>query len=368
MISVSENFIPKFQEASKKNLREILEKHKNFQNQYPVINVVGTNGKGSTSYFTSQGLKPYYSKIGLFISPAFLYQNERIQINNECISDSNFKKILKKFEKDINDNKLNFFEIYTLIAMWYFFENKVDIAVIEAGIGGVLDTTNLFENQIATVLTTVGLDHEEILGYNVKEIINQKIGIAKKGFVVISPDNKKYFKLIKYKLQKVDLPLFQSKIYYEDKTYQKNNKGLVLKLFEVLKLDFDLTIFNNQGLFGRLTVLNKSPKLIIDGAHNVKGIQALIKTSKIISKNFEVIFASSWKKNFHKEIKILRKNFKNIYFAEFNEIENWNFEKKYQVIDWKEKIKNNIKNNQDTLVCGSLYFVPIVYQWFITEG
>ncbi|WP_338972435.1 bifunctional folylpolyglutamate synthase/dihydrofolate synthase [Spiroplasma endosymbiont of Panorpa germanica] len=368
MISVYENLIPKFSQPSKKNLREILNKYQNFQDSYQVINIVGTNGKGSTSYFTSLGLRKYYSKVGLFISPAFLYQNERIQINNNQISDEDFKRILKKFEKDISENKLNFFEVYTLIAMWYFFENKIEIAVIEAGIGGILDTTNLFNNQIGTVLTSVSLDHEEILGNKIKQIIFQKVGIAKKGFLISSHDNKCYQSFVKNQLKNVGVDFFQANTFTLNKTYQKNNMGLVQKLFEVLNLEFDEEIFFTQALNGRMSVLNKDPKLIIDGAHNVGAIKKLIKSVKKDSKDFEVIFASSLKKNYHKEIKILKKSFTKIYFAEFNPEDNWNWEKKYQVIDWKEKIKNNLKNNQNTLVCGSLYFVPLVYQWFITEG
>ncbi|AHI53474.1 folylpolyglutamate synthase [Spiroplasma sabaudiense Ar-1343] len=363
MISVNEELLPSFLEPSTKNLDKILKKYGNFQNNIPVINVVGTNGKGTTSYFASLGFKKYYSKVGLFISPAFLFQNERIQINNEYISDKDFKRILNKFIIEINEEKLNFFEIYTLIAMWYFWENNVDIAIVEAGIGGRFDTTNLFTNQLGTLLTSISLDHEEILGHTIEKILSQKIGICKSGFLIASADNKNLIEKILTDPNLKQINIFQAQYYLGDKTYQSGNKGLVAKLFQLFNFEIDNSFFNQLPPLGRMTEICQNPKIIIDGAHNVGAIEALVNSVKTKLTNPDVIFASSFKKNYLDEIKILQKNFKNVYFAEFQETNNWNSQKKFEVTDWKDKILKNIKNKKDTLICGSLYFIPIVYEW-----
>src|SRR5699024_1592785 len=158
------------------------------------------------------------------------------------------------------------------IAFIYFNKNNIDIAVIEAGIGGMYDSTKHFSNQIAVVVTSIDLDHVEILGYDIKSIIEQKLGIInnKKAKIFLASDNIKYISNIKETLKHEDFVFADD--YSKVSSYQKINSGLALKVlnyFGINENDFDIT----KTPLGRFTILKKYPHLILDGSHNVDGIR-----------------------------------------------------------------------------------------------
>lgn len=164
----------------------------NPQDVYPVIHVAGTSGKGSTSSMCSSILNAAGYKVGLNISPHVISIRERIQINNEMISESDFARIITELQPLIEEfsqgqyGAASYFDVIVAAACVYFKEQKVDAAVFEVGLGGTLDGTNVVKSDIA-IITPIGLDHERILGSTIGQIAEQKAGIIKKStFLVIS--------------------------------------------------------------------------------------------------------------------------------------------------------------------------------------
>ena len=157
----------------------------NPEKTYPIIHVTGTNGKGSTIAFMRELFVAHGKKVGTFTSPHIISIHDRICINGQPISDADFIRLaeqVKEMEKTLLEthDQLSFFELLTLIAFLYFREQEVDLVLLEVGIGGLLDTTNVVTGEIA-VITSIGLDHQETLGDNLEEIAEQKAGIFKAG-------------------------------------------------------------------------------------------------------------------------------------------------------------------------------------------
>ena len=152
---------------------------------YPILHVTGTNGKGSTIAFLRQLLMAHGKKVGTFTSPHMISIHDRICIGDQPISDEDFTRIgqeVQQMERTLlqTQDQLSYFEIICLMALLYFKEQAVDVVLLEVGIGGLLDTTNVVTGEIA-VITSVGLDHQETLGGTIAEIAQQKAGIFKKG-------------------------------------------------------------------------------------------------------------------------------------------------------------------------------------------
>lgn len=365
MIKVEEEIIPiKTAFAKQYNLQLALDELNNPEKLIPTISIVGTNGKGSTATYLSQGLKQKYQKVGLFISPAFLYHNERIQVNNEPISDANLKNYLQKVDGIVKKYHLTFFEIWTLVMILYFVDQKVDIAVIEAGIGGAKDATKVMSQQLMVLLATVDFDHTEILGNSIQEILEQKIGIANlQTPVLISADNHIYHSQITEILNQKNLIGHWTTIADDEITYQKANKGLALAGLKYFGIDSQEQ--NWQPPLGRFTVLNQNPKWVLDGAHNLDGIKKLIQTLKNQKINPLILFATSLKKNYSEMLKLLNENFSEVYITDFEHPKAWTIEKinyPFKVINWQDFLWEN--KNRDVVICGSLYFIPQVYQWY----
>ena len=157
----------------------------NPEKTYPIIHVTGTNGKGSTIAFMRELFVAHGKKVGTFTSPHIISIHDRICINGQPIAGEDFVRIanqVKEMEKTLLEthDQLSFFELLTLIALLYFKEQGVDLVLLEVGIGGLLDTTNVVTGEIA-VITSIGLDHQETLGDSLEEIAEQKAGIFKAG-------------------------------------------------------------------------------------------------------------------------------------------------------------------------------------------
>lgn len=356
----------------KYNLIKLLaEKYDNAQDKIQVINVVGTNGKGSVSNYLQRQLMLNYKKVGLFTSPAFLKHNERIKINNQIISDNYLKRIIKSIKTEVKIYKLTFFEIWVLICVKYFLEQKIEIAVIEAGIGGLLDATNVFNNQLAVLLTSIDYDHTEVLGTSLESIIQNKVGIVKNNSqLFISASCKKHLSIIAKYLNSdriITSEVYQQTINY----YQEFNVGLVIKFLTFFKFKINYVLFKVNPVLGRFTQLSKNPYFIIDGAHNPEGIRACIHTFEMLNNlNHDealVLYASSQKKDYLQNVSLLKEHFgENLYITAFKHPMSWditdiNFYNK--VKNWKKLLLQNKTKN--ILICGSLYFIPLVYQFYL---
>ena len=169
---------------------ELLQRCGNPQNQFQSIHIAGTNGKGSTSAIISSILMEAGLKVGLYTSPHLIRFNERIRVNGKPISDSKIVEFVDEHRSDIDDIESTFFETTTAMAFRYFANKNVDIAVVETGLGGRLDSTNVLTPDL-TVITPISLDHRDILGKNILDISKEKAGIIKKNIpLVLAPQDK----------------------------------------------------------------------------------------------------------------------------------------------------------------------------------
>ncbi len=169
---------------------ELLQRCGNPQNQFQSIHIAGTNGKGSTSAIISSILMEAGLKVGLYTSPHLIRFNERIRVNGKPISDSKIVEFVDEHRSDIDDIESTFFETTTAMAFRYFANKNVDIAVVETGLGGRLDSTNVLTPDL-TVITPISLDHRDILGKNILDISKEKAGIIKNNIpLVLAPQDK----------------------------------------------------------------------------------------------------------------------------------------------------------------------------------
>ena len=297
----------------------------NPQNNFKSIHVAGTNGKGSTSHMLASIFQESGYKVGLYTSPHLKDFRERIRINGTEIE----KNFVVTFVKDqlnfFNHNNISFFEMTVALAFEYFSKSKVDIAIIETGLGGRLDATNIIIPELS-IITNIGKDHSEFLGNNIIDIANEKAGIIKKKIpVVLSEYQKEVFSVF----QKMAIKL-NSKIYVADQEYleeyktdlnggyqKKNIKG-VLKLlsllnnFKISKNDIKtglLNVMKNTGLKGRLEFINYNPKVVVDVGHNVEAFKEIIKyLETVVYQDLKLILGFVKGKDFKNILDLLPRN------------------------------------------------------------
>jgi len=288
------------------NIRKFLQVLDNPQNNLKCFHIAGSNGKGSTASFIASILQTAGFKTGLYTSPHFVRFNERIRINGEEIEDEYIATFYDKHESFINENGLTFFEVTTALAFMYFFEKKVKYAVIETGLGGRLDATNVLK-PLAVVLTSISLEHTQYLGNTIEEIAVEKAAIIKpktKVFLGILPEEAD--EIIQQKCEEVDSELFELEDYiikretylelYTEELdidrldsplhgyYQKYNAALAtLVVNKTLGLE-DLHVYENglkhvvenTKIQGRYEIVSENPRIIFDSAHNPEGIESFL--------------------------------------------------------------------------------------------
>ncbi|HEC68222.1 MAG TPA: bifunctional folylpolyglutamate synthase/dihydrofolate synthase [Candidatus Desulfofervidus auxilii] len=318
-----------------KNIALALARFGNPQFQFPAVHIGGTNGKGSTAAITANILKTAGYKVGLFTSPHLHSVRERIQINSQHISQADFASMVKEIKDGLSID-LTYFEFLTLMAFFYFAQNKVDIGVIEVGLGGRLDATNLLLPKV-TIVTNVHLDHQHWLGRSLKSIALEKGGIIKYNTPFITGvkqkdlisllkkicklKNASFYQIgadIRYRRGKHGFSYFGLKRHLSHLKlglkgeYQIKNATLGLGAIEVLeKVGFTVKDKHIQkGLKsvswpGRFEVITSSPKVILDVAHNPAGAMALKKNLSSYNKNLVLVLGIMQDKNIKKIMKIL---------------------------------------------------------------
>ncbi|MEX1383045.1 folylpolyglutamate synthase/dihydrofolate synthase family protein, partial [Lutibacter sp.] len=281
------------QAAFKKDLTNslALSKHLNYpEKKFKTIHVAGTNGKGSTSHMLASVLQEAGYKVGLYTSPHLKDFRERIRINGEVIRKIDVINFIKKNNKFLSTHKLSFFEMTVGLAFDCFAKQEVDIAIIEVGLGGRLDSTNIITPEVS-VITNIGLDHTQFLGETLPEIAFEKAGIIKSNIpVVIGEFQKEVFPVFEKIAKEKNAQLFiasnlnTSNFQTDLKgSYQQHNLKTVVKTIEVLKekgftiseenLKIGLlNVKKNTGLLGRWQILNRQPKVICDTGHNKEGL------------------------------------------------------------------------------------------------
>lgn len=279
----------------------------NPEKTYPIIHVTGTNGKGSTIAFMRELFAVHGKKVGTFTSPHIICINDRICINGQPITDETFIRLANKvqeMEKNLLEthDQLSFFELLTLIALVYFREQEVDLVLLEVGIGGLLDTTNVVTGEIA-VITSIGLDHQETLGDSLEEIAEQKAGIFKVGKKAVIAKLAPEAELVCQKIARVlDVDLYQAGQDFTLKAgdfssslarfsqleiglegaYQRENASMALQSFllfmasrgERVEEELVRRALKETRWAGRLERI--CPKIYLDGAHNLPALTRLV--------------------------------------------------------------------------------------------
>ena len=278
------------------------------QNTYPCIHVAGTNGKGSTSHMISSVLQTAGYKVGLYTSPHLKDFRERIRINGQPIDETTVIDFIESHQSFLEHQQLSFFELTVGMAFDYFATQKVDIAVIEVGLGGRLDSTNII-NPLVSVITNIGLDHTQFLGETLKEIAFEKGGIIKKETpLVIGEFQEEVIEVFQDLAKTVNAPIFIAEqligeTYETDLLgmYQLNNiKTAVQCLLLLDQMGFEIShdlikeglknVSRNTGLQGRWQVLGENPKVICDTAHNREGLlMVMSQLDQEVFKNLHIV-------------------------------------------------------------------------------
>ena len=284
--------------AYKKDINNIIsatkilkDPHKKFRN----IHIAGTNGKGSIAHMLSSIFQEAGYKVGLYTSPHLKDFRERIKINGKMISQKKVIDFVKKYKYDFEKINLSFFEFTVALAFNYFAKEKIDIGIIETGLGGRLDSTNIILPELS-IVSNIGIDHTNLLGNTIEKIAREKAGIIKsKTPVIIGRNQKKIRKILIDVANKKNTTLkYSSPHNYQtdlNGNYQKENiNTVVTAILELQKVGWKiknkdiqnglLNTKKNTGILGRWQKLKEKPLIICDIAHNKDGINAIIKQLK----------------------------------------------------------------------------------------
>ncbi len=288
------------------NITSFLKLIGNPQVKLKTFHIAGSNGKGSTAAFTASMLHEIGYKVGLYTSPHFVRFNERVKIDGKEIPDVFIAGFISSYEKEIDEMGLTFFEVTTALAFQYFAENKIDYAVIETGLGGRLDATNVL-NPLAVIITSISLEHTQILGDTIEKIAYEKAGIIKRNSKVFTgkletpamnviqekceEKGTELFAISDYILEKGNmLELYTEEIELDDWRmplkgyYQKYNAALaalaVIKTLDVTNfhpIDHGIKhVISNTGIQGRYEYYRTEPDIIFDSAHNPESFNNFI--------------------------------------------------------------------------------------------
>lgn len=272
-------------------IRALLEQMGNPQNKIKTIHVAGTNGKGSVCHILAACLIENKIKTGLFTSPHILDFRERIKINGTPVSEEFVIRFVAENKRHFEDLRPSFFELTTAMAFQAFAENDCELSVIETGLGGRLDSTNVLQPELS-VITNIGLEHTHFLGDTIQEVATEKAGIIKQGIpVVIGRHNSESLKVMKEVAanRNADLTGLELHQYETDLVgaYQQENLSTADTALQVLanqgwNLDRDKSLLamtkvsRLTGFRGRMQVVRRNPTLILDAAHNKHSFEQLV--------------------------------------------------------------------------------------------
>ena len=381
------NSIPNYHKYGAKDFKPGLEKIKdllaaigNPEKDLKFIHIAGTNGKGSTCNFLSQCLADSGYKTGLFTSPHLFDFRERVRINNELISKSFIQEFFTKYKSIFDEQQPSFFELTFALALDYFKQEQVEICIIETGLGGRLDATNIIQALISSI-TNIGRDHTEFLGNTIKEITIEKGGIIKsKTPVVLGEMNSESTNILREIALKKECKVYQSEDFPSSlSNYQRINLNLAKTILKVLqnlgwnRINLTSSLDDFQ-ILGRYQTVQTLPKIIIDVAHNIHGFKNLFEQGEIKNCNhLNILFAGTKEKDLNELLATFPKNSK-VYFTSFSNsrsLEKSDFDKqsaieKFQYEDNPisafEKAKNETPESGILLICGSFYLIADLKQ------
>ena len=396
-------------------MRAVMSLLGNPQDDYPIIHVTGTNGKGSTIAMLSSLFVHHGQKVGAFVSPHLIDYTDRFLINGNVMPEEEFEivgKLVQQAEAKLIDEyePLSFFEIMTAMALVYFSRKKVEVALLEVGIGGLLDTTNIVHSTMS-VITSIGLDHEEMLGNTLEEIAIQKTGIFKQNQAVILgnlPTEALQVAEVVGKAYNCDIHQFEREFRIEPfekglvfkrsdfhinipylnlkGKYQLENTAVALECFLRFeeKLQFPIEISAIQESFqtvtwpGRMEVVHQSPTVILDGAHNIHALKRFVETVKQHGEDGTqqtILFSALKRKHYIEMVDYLRKELPEAHlvvttFDYVGAIEKTDYPS--SEIEFVEDAYSFIEeyltyaSSKETLwITGSLYFISFIRKFFV---
>ncbi|MFE4350514.1 bifunctional folylpolyglutamate synthase/dihydrofolate synthase [Peribacillus butanolivorans] len=399
-------------------METLLTKLGNPQEGLKYIHIAGSNGKGSTLHYIKEMLLAEGIRVASFTSPYLIRMNEQLKINTDEISDNDFVAAFQELwpivqEMDSAGNGPTQFEILTAMAFSYFSKKEVDLVLLETGLGGRLDTTNVIQ-PLLSIITSISLEHTNILGNTLVEIASEKAGIIKSGAPIISGVTaEEPAKVIEEKAASADVPYYQlgRDFYVKDVKQSKHGQSFSISLDNRSIRNIDLQMLgrhqiDNAALAvaavmlviegideksirkgigeakwnGRFEKISDEPLVIIDGAHNPAGIEVLIETLKTHYPDYtyRFIFSSFRDKDYSQMLHMLEKEAIEIIITEFNHERAADAEKLYKQCshenksidkDWQAAIRKGRQKTGEKeilVITGSLYFLSLVRE-FISE-
>ena len=396
----------------------------NPEKTYPIIHVTGTNGKGSTIAFMRELFVAHGKKVGTFTSPHIICINDRICINGQPIADEDFIRIanqVKEMEKTLLEthDQLSFFELLTLIAFLYFREQEVDLVLLEVGIGGLLDTTNVVTGEIA-VITSIGLDHQETLGDNLEEIAEQKAGIIKTSIPIVTGKiDREALEVIQRVATSKQAPTYlygqsyqvdwlgseeagevfslenewrESSIYQTSLlgTYQTDNAALAIEICDLYCQQKGLSLLTKEeidrGLLAvawpaRMEKILEQPLIFLDGAHNPHALSPLLASfqERFASKDKKILFTCIRTKALDEMLQLFAQADVSVTltsFADERAVSEEEMKRQASQMEliyqpWKQYVDSYLqdadKDREVLLITGSLYFLAQVRAYILTK-
>ena len=380
---------PKYIDFNLNRIKRLMKKLGNPEKKLPlIVHIAGTNGKGSTLSFIKHIAEEHGLKVNCYLSPHLISFNERIIINGKMISEKILLNLLKEVAIKNNNAKITFFEITTAVAFLVFAKFKSDLCIIETGLGGKLDATNILNKKSVVVLTKIGLDHKEFLGKTLKQITLEKCGILRKYTpVVIGQQRSKYVeKVILKEVKNKQCP--QIKLFTMPKNWklglsgdhQYNNAEIAVSTIRCMYPDIKYTTIK-KGLYktqwpGRLQTIyqgklfnKRSTITLIDGAHNVDGAMAINNhLKKLNAGKWTVILGMMNNKSVTNFIKVIEKHIEKVFVIQIekqiNSFTATQLEKKLKKFDFEticfdtlEQAISKAPKSKPLLITGSLYLM-----------
>ncbi|MCK3943167.1 bifunctional folylpolyglutamate synthase/dihydrofolate synthase [Streptococcus suis] len=369
----------------------------------PVIHVAGTNGKGSTIAFLRQLFQTHGLRVGSFVSPHMVSVHDRICIDSQPISDHDFQHYLQKvydLEQEVATRyePFRYFEVMVLVMFLYFKDQQPDLALVEVGIGGLLDTTNVVAPALS-LITSIGMDHQDLLGSTLGEIAEQKAGIIKQNVpVVLGPLCPETTAICRRIALEKQAPVYQ---FGQEFTYkagqfsnadlelselvlglagqhQEENAAVALQTFLLYMASIQKTVspqliknaLAQTSWAGRLELVVQEPKVYLDGAHNVPAIERLIDFIQEQDEPVTILFSALRRKDFQEMLELLEEKLPHTplvltSFAYDGALSEENRQGREYVENYQQFIEDWQSDGQGMLIItGSLYFISEVRQIF----
>lgn len=366
-------------------MRLFLERLGHPEKRFPSVLVAGTKGKGSTVAILSSILHEAGYRVGMYTSPHLEDLRERIQVDGCWISAADFARGMTEIRKKLGRRKPTYFEAMTLLAFLEFARRKVDIAVVEVGLGGRLDATNTLE-PLVSLITSISYDHEDQLGHTLHEIAKEKSAIIHRGSVVVSaPQEEEVMRVIQRRCEdagaKCRIACGQVGTLSLLGDFQKENASVAVCTAQVLRRSGFSRINQvaiRKGLRdvrwpGRFEIVSKNPRIILDGAHNGESMEALVKNVKQLFPGSRVIpvLGISQRKDLARMSEALRKITDTLIVSEYEGVRAWDAQSLVRELDGKfqrlliaspaakaiQLAKTFVQSGDVILVTGSLYLV-----------